>query len=108
MPRGPCPRRFGRRAGLPYDVATGIVPAKVGAERMTVIFGRWARAIAAMGLAMAIAKETAKRLINMGLDMQGQLRVKTDARVANHNAHKTIENATTGQKIFVWDVKTAL
>lgn len=33
----------------------GIFPAKVGAERMTVIFGRWARAIAAMGLAMAIA-----------------------------------------------------
>ena len=58
--------------------------------------------------ATPIAKETAKRLINMGLDMRGQLRVKTDARVASHNAHKILKHPTTGQKIFIWDVKTAL
>ena len=33
-----------------------------------------------------IAKSTAQRLLDNGLNMQGQLRVKTDLRVVNHNA----------------------
>lgn len=58
--------------------------------------------------ATPIAKGTAKRLIDMGLGMQGQLRVKTDARVVSHNAQKVRKDKKAGQKIFVWDVKSAL
>jgi hypothetical protein len=58
--------------------------------------------------ATPIAKKTAKHLIDMGLDMQGQLRVKTDARVVSHNAQHVLEDKTTGQKVFVRNVKSAL
>ena len=41
-----------------------------------------------------IAKSIAQRLIDGGLTMQGQLRVKTDLRVVDHNATKVIKRKT--------------
>ena len=52
-----------------------------------------------------IAKSTAQRLLDSGLSTQGQLRVKTDLRVVNHNATKVVERAT---PIYVWDIKSIL
>ena len=52
-----------------------------------------------------IARSTAQRLLSSGLSMQGQLRVKTDLRVVNHNATKIVKKAT---PIYVWDIKSIL
>ena len=55
-----------------------------------------------------IAKANARRLRESGLDTQGQLRVKTDARVVDHNAGRMVDGPQRGQKIYVWDVKSLL
>jgi hypothetical protein len=52
-----------------------------------------------------IAKSTAQRLLDSGLSMQGQLRVKTDLQVVDHNATKVLKKETT---IYVWDIKSIL
>ena len=36
--------------------------------------------------------------------MQGQLRVKTDAKVVDHNAGRVVDTAAQNQKMYVWDV----
>ncbi|MDP6804739.1 MAG: hypothetical protein QF902_05325 [Rhodospirillales bacterium] len=54
--------------------------------------------------ATPIAEENARRLAEMGLGMQGQLRVKTDAKVVDHNAGRVVDGATQNQKIYVWDI----
>ncbi len=55
-----------------------------------------------------IARVTAKRLKEIGLDMQGQLRVKTDAPVVNHNAQKTVKDKKSGKRVYVWNIKSIL
>jgi hypothetical protein len=52
-----------------------------------------------------IARSTAQRLLDNGLTMQGQLRVKTDLRVANHNATRVVKRTP---PIYVWDIKSIL
>jgi hypothetical protein len=58
--------------------------------------------------ATPIAKEAAKRLIAIGLNMEGQLRVKTDAKVVSHNAQKIVKDKTTGKRFYIWNVKSLL
>jgi hypothetical protein len=52
----------------------------------------------------AIAKSNARRLVDMGLNIQGQLRVRTDAEVVSHNA--TLVKGTE-VRTYVWNVKSA-
>ncbi|MDP6788292.1 MAG: hypothetical protein QGI13_14315 [Rhodospirillales bacterium] len=52
-----------------------------------------------------IAKSTAQRLLDNGLSMQGQLRVKTDLQVVDHNATRVLKRKT---PIYVWDIKSIL
>jgi hypothetical protein len=56
-----------------------------------------------------IGPDKAQQLIAMGLNMNGQLRVRTDARVVSHNAtrEETPQNPKMrGEKLYVWDVKS--
>ena len=48
---------------------------------------------------------TAQRLLDSGLSIQGQLRLKTDLRMVNHNPTKIVKNAT---PIYVWDTESIL
>jgi len=50
-----------------------------------------------------ISKLNAKRLTEAGLGMQGELRVKTDARVIKHNAGK-VKDGEGRQKIYIWTI----
>ncbi len=50
-----------------------------------------------------ISKANAQHLTDSGLAMQGELRVKTDAEVVNHNATK-VKNGKGRQKIYIWDI----
>jgi hypothetical protein len=50
-----------------------------------------------------IASNRAEQLRAIGLTMDGQLRVRTDGRVAEHNATRT-ERAG-GMAVYVWDIK---
>ncbi len=43
------------------------------------------------------------QLVAMGLGMQGQVRVITDAKVTQHNATRVVGS---GKKTYVWDIKT--
>ena len=52
-----------------------------------------------------IAKSTAQRLLDNGLNMQGQLRVKTDLRVVNHNATRVVQRTS---PLYLWDIKSIL
>lgn len=57
----------------------------------------------------SIADSTAKRLNDAGLGgFIGQIRVKTDAKVVNHNATRTkgATPKTRGEKILIWDIKS--
>ena len=54
--------------------------------------------------ATPIGKENARKLLDIGLGMQGQLRVKTDANVVDHNAGRVVDTAARNQKMYVWDV----
>lgn len=49
-----------------------------------------------------LGKAEKKQLIAMGLGMQGQLRLKTDANVTGHNATRVIGK---DEKIYIWDIK---
>lgn len=54
-----------------------------------------------------LSPSNAKRLVEAGLDIQGELRVKTDARVVRHNATRVVERAGR-ETLYVWTVRTAL
>ena len=51
----------------------------------------------------SIMKVNAQRLTDIGLAMQGQLRVRTDAKVVQHNAARVVEKE---MNIYVWDIKS--
>ena len=55
-----------------------------------------------------IDRKTARRLMQAGLDMQGQLRVRTDAKVAGHNAQRVMTDKTTGKTVYIWNIKSIL
>ena len=60
-------------------------------------------------LAAPIGPERAKTLVNMGLTMQGQLRIRTDARVVSNNATSqgVPKNPRSPQeKLYTWDNKS--
>ena len=60
-------------------------------------------------LAAPIGPERAKTLINMGLNMQGQLRIRTDANVVSNNATSqgVPKNPRSPQeKLYTWDIKS--
>ena len=53
-----------------------------------------------------IKKDDAKRIQDMGLDIKGVIRIKTDAQVKSHNAQKvTSEGAV---RVFYWELKSAM
>lgn len=53
----------------------------------------------------AIDQADRKRLADIGLGMQGELRVKTDAQVVDHNATRV---TGTSSKVYVWDIKSIM
>ena len=53
-----------------------------------------------------VKQNDAKRLTEMGLGIDGELRVKTDGRVVDHNAAKETKVPGTNQKLYVWKVKS--
>ena len=58
--------------------------------------------------ATPIGPDRAQTLANMGLNMQGQLRVRTDAQVVSHNAgQETVpkDPRSPGEKLYVWNIK---
>lgn len=66
----------------------------------------WLRYVQKKGLVtlqgIAIAQSNAKRLAKAGLNVQGELRVKTDAVVVSHNATRVVGDRT---KTFIWTIK---
>lgn len=59
--------------------------------------------------ATPIGPDRQQTLVNMGLNMQGQLRVRTDARVVSQNASRqeTPQNPKMrGEKLYVWEIKS--
>lgn len=55
-----------------------------------------------------VGKSNAERLIEMGLGIDGELRVKTDGRVIDHNATKEREITEGGRTktLYVWKIKS--
>lgn len=53
-----------------------------------------------------ISQSNARRLIESGLDITGQLRVITDAPVASHNAGRVVDRGA--KQVYVWDLRSAL
>ena len=49
-----------------------------------------------------VKKNDAKRLTEMGLGIDGELRVKTDGRVVDHNATKKTKDPESNQTIYIW------
>lgn len=56
---------------------------------------------------VAIGPSAARKLFAIGLDSQGQIRVKTDAKVISHNATK-VRDKDKAKKIYVWQIKSIL
>lgn len=56
---------------------------------------------------VAVASKNAKKLLAIGLNSQGQIRVKTDAKVISHNATK-VRDKDKAKKIYVWQIKSIL
>lgn len=53
-----------------------------------------------------VKKNDAKRLTEMGLGIDGELRVKTDGRVVDHNATKKTKDPESNQTIYIWKIKS--
>ena len=68
---------------------------------LSVKFIKTTRLITVQGA--SIMKVNAQRLTDIGLAMQGQLRVRTDAKVVQHNAARVVEKE---MNIYVWDIKS--
>ncbi len=49
-----------------------------------------------------LRKADKEQLMTMGLGMQGQLRLKTDANVTGHNATRVIGK---DERIYIWNIK---
>ena len=52
--------------------------------------------------AVSLTKEQEQRLAAIGLGMEGQIRIKTQARVIDHNASHITDDA---ERFYVWDVR---
>ncbi len=52
-----------------------------------------------------VGKTKAKQLTAIGLAMKGQLRLKTDVPIIEHNATK-VKTLRSGQKLLIWDIKS--
>jgi len=50
-------------------------------------------------------RSRARQLVDAGLNVAGDLRVKTDARVINHNATSVTKNGARG-KVYAWKIKS--
>ena len=82
-------------------LATGMVAFfRRNANFLSLKFVKRTRLITMQGA--SVKKADAERLAAMGLGMQGQLRVKTDAKVIQHNATRIVDKPP--QKIYVWDI----
>lgn len=54
-----------------------------------------------------ISKANARRLLDSGLTIKGQLRVITDARILDHNAGK-VKKTEGREKIYIWNIKSPM
>ena len=54
----------------------------------------------------AVSRSRAKQLTEAGLNIAGDLRVKTDARVVSHNATSVSKNGRRG-RIYAWKIRSA-
>jgi len=52
--------------------------------------------------AVSISDDQAQRLAALGLGMEGQIRIKTQARVVNHNADRIGEDVN---RFHIWDIR---
>lgn len=52
----------------------------------------------------SISKANKTRLKDMGLDMQGEFRIRTSAQVRYHNAHDVRDDGN--EKVYVWRIAT--
>ncbi len=52
--------------------------------------------------AVSLTKEQEQRLAAIGLGMEGQIRIKTQARVIDHNATRITDDA---DHFYIWDVR---
>ncbi len=50
----------------------------------------------------SVSADNARRLRDIGLTMQGELRLRTDARVGDHNATRVVERD--GMTVYVWEI----
>ena len=56
---------------------------------------------------VSITSENVRRIQDAGLDSQGQLRLRTDARVIDHNATAVKDvKGDNRTKVYIWDIKT--
>ncbi len=53
----------------------------------------------------SVAPSQAKRLVAMGLNIVGELRLKTDANVVQHNATK-VKKTKNRSKLYIWKLKS--
>ncbi len=53
----------------------------------------------------AVAPSQAKRLVAMGLNIVGEVRLKTDANVVQHNATK-VKKTKKRSKLYIWKLKS--
>lgn len=54
-----------------------------------------------------VSDSNAQRILDMGLNMQGELRVITDAQVTSQNALRTYPaKAYPGMTVFVWEINS--
>ncbi len=51
-----------------------------------------------------LKKNDIQRIIDMGLWMEGEVRVKTDAKVLNHNATTVTKGEGRREQIFTWNI----
>lgn len=51
-----------------------------------------------------ISKTNADRLAKIGLGMEGQLRIRTNAPIRGHNAHKELKGDKPRWKVLVWNI----
>jgi hypothetical protein len=72
-------------------------------EMLSVTYNETAHTVTIAG--KYIKKQDAKRIQDMGLDIKGVIRIKTDAQVKSHNAQKVLTDGAI--RTYYWELKSA-
>ena len=54
----------------------------------------------------SVSRTRAKQLTDIGLNITGELKVRTDARVVSHNATSVVKNGVR-ERIYIWKIRSA-